>query len=73
MHSDAELHNTDNARLGLEDNTHEENEEFPDGDMHDNLDAKQNNMETRREPILQNRQEDIIQKIRLLEIKEPDQ
>ena len=47
MHSDAKLQNADNARLDLEDNTYEENEEFSDGEMHDNLDAERNNMETR--------------------------
>ena len=52
MHSDAELQNIDNAHLDSQDNTHEENEEFPDGDMHDNSDAEQNNMETRKELVL---------------------
>ena len=53
MHSDAKLQDTGNARLDLVDSTHEENEEFFDGDMHDNSDAKRNDMETRKEPVLE--------------------
>ena len=53
MHSDAKLQNTNNAHSNSENNTHEENEELADGDMHDNLDAKRNNMETRKELVLE--------------------
>ena len=52
MHLDAELQNIDNAPSDSENSTHEENEKFPDGDMHDNSDIEQNNMEIRKEPIL---------------------
>ena len=53
MHSNVELQNTDNKLLDLEDSTHEKNEEFLDGDMHDNSDAERNNMETRKELVLE--------------------
>ena len=52
MHSDAEQWNIDNAWLDSEDSTHEENEEFPDENMHDDSEDERNNMETRKEPIL---------------------
>ena len=47
-----ELQNIDNAHSNSENSTHEENEELPNGDMHGNLDAARNNMETRKEPVL---------------------
>ena len=52
IHSEAKLQNTKNVQLDLENSTHEENEEFPNGDTYDNLDVERNNMETRKEPIL---------------------
>ena len=53
MHLDAELQNIGNAHLDYENNTHERNEELPDGDMHGNSDAERTNMETRKEPRLE--------------------
>ena len=41
-----------NAHSNSEKNAHEENEELPDGDMHENSNAKRTNMETRKEPRL---------------------
>ena len=53
MHLDAELYNIDNAHLDFENNTHEENEELPDGDMHGDSDVERNNMKIRKEHILE--------------------
>ena len=52
MHLDDELQNIDNAHLDLEDNTREENEKFPNENMHDNSDAERNNIEIRKELVL---------------------
>ena len=52
MHLDSELQNIENAHSNSKNRKHEENEELPDGDMHGNLDAERNNMETRKEPVL---------------------
>ena len=52
LHSDAKLQNAGNVHLDSENNTHEGNEEFPDRDMHGDLDAERTNMETRKEPRL---------------------
>ena len=53
MHSDAELQNTGNAHSDSKNSTHEGNEELPVEDMHGDSDAERNNMETRKEPMLE--------------------
>ena len=53
LHSDAELQNIGNAHLDSKNNTHEENDELLDGDMHGDSNAERKNMEIRKEQVLE--------------------
>ena len=53
LHSDAKLQNTGNTHSNFENSTHEGNGELPNKDMHGDSNAKRNNMEIMKEPILE--------------------
>ena len=51
-HSEAELHNTENAHSDSENFQHERSEELPNESMHEDSDSERNNMQTRNELVL---------------------
>ena len=53
MHSDVELQNIENVHSDSKNNQHEGNEEIPDENMHEDSDSERNNMQIRKEPVLE--------------------
>ena len=52
-HSEAELQNTENAHSDSKNYQHEGNGEVPDENMHEESDSKSNDMQTRKELVLE--------------------